>query len=162
MVLIPGVPKTGPRPSVPHPEAVGSQQVASYICFSVTHLVADLEVCVVGRKRPIGTRPCRRRRAGCLSRDPRRRLAHILTVAWATRELRLDEDLARDKILVWAAWRRDGCYGIDADGRKSDSTGLSSRLRSRTNRFLPIIQSHRGRWMLWWALHRRRGLHWLP
>ena len=42
MVLIPGVPKTGPRPSVPHPEAVGSQQVASYICFSVTHLVADL------------------------------------------------------------------------------------------------------------------------
>ena len=47
-------------------------------------------------------------RAGCLARDPRRRLAHILTVAWATRELRLDEDLARDKILVWAAWRRDG------------------------------------------------------
>jgi len=47
-------------------------------------------------------------RAGCLARDPRRRLAHILTVAWATRELRPDEDLARDKILVWAAWRRDG------------------------------------------------------
>jgi len=66
------------------------------------------EVCVGGRKRPIGTRPCRRRRAGCLARDPRRRLAHILTVAWATRELRPDEDLARDKILVWAAWRRDG------------------------------------------------------
>ena len=89
-------------------------------------------------------------------------MAHILTVAGATRELRPDEDLAIDKILVWAARRRDGCYGIDADGRKSDSTGLSSRLRSRTNRFLPIIQSHRGRWMLWWAVHRRRGLHWLP
>ena len=60
MVLIPGVPKTGPRPSVPHPEAVGSQQVASYICFSVTHLVADLSVPVWRASAGCGI--CRRHR----------------------------------------------------------------------------------------------------
>ena len=87
MVLIPGVPKTGPRPSVPHPEAVGSQQVASYICFSVTHLVADLYAEAPFRAKSLDLSLGLGRRLGCLdtidSRMVRRRsTAWTLIVLW--------------------------------------------------------------------------------